>query len=73
MLPKNAVTSFDLAVADWRRHECDSENDVCGCRFYFNCTQCGRPQTVDGESMPMYEGNGGKCEACQYGIDARAI
>jgi hypothetical protein len=62
------VTTFAVAALCWQRHECDSDSDVCGCVFRFDCTQCGAAQTIFGESMELFIGNGGKCESCHHGI-----
>jgi len=65
------ISTFAVAAVEWQAHECDSESDVCGCEFQFNCTRCARPQVCYGESMPHLIGIGGLCEGCYYGVDAR--
>ena len=65
---QSPVTSFAVAANDWNKHECNSDSDVCGCEFRFNCTQCGVSVVMFGEEMPLYIGNGGKCQRCFYGI-----
>jgi hypothetical protein len=61
------VTSFDVAKAEWERHadHCESESCVCGCKFYFKCTQCGADLMSYGESMPYQNG---QCDACRTGV-----
>lgn len=60
--------TFAVAALDWFRHKCKSESDVCGCKYRFNCTQCGAPCAAYGESMPVLIGIGGKCDTCHYGV-----
>ncbi len=60
--------TFKQAQKAWADHECGGDSDVCSCQFTFNCSRCGRKQTVSGEEMPQSIDIGGVCEACFVGV-----